>query len=131
MSAEICGACGSHGTLRHFKDEALTIQEPHKVHGLSGLRCAVCDEIYFDADSAKRFSEACDALLAEQRSKEQELFRRVRQKLGLTQKQAAEITGGGVNAFGRYERGEASPVAGVVNLFRLLDRHPELLDELR
>jgi len=41
------------------------------------------------------------------------------------------IAGGGHNAFSRYERGEAKPVAAVVNLFRLLDRHPELLKELK
>lgn len=31
----------------------------------------------------------------------------------------------------RYERGEARPMPAVVNLFRLLDKHPELLSELR
>ncbi len=52
-------------------------------------------------------------------------------KLKLTQADAAELTGGGHNAFSRYERGEAKPMAAVVNLFRLLDKHPELLKELR
>ena len=56
---------------------------------------------------------------------------RIRKKLGLTQKEAAMIAGGGHNAFSRYERGEAKPLAAVVNLFRLLDRHPELLKELK
>ena len=37
--------------------------------------------------------------------------------------QRAELTGGGHNAFSRYERGEAAPLPAVVNLFRLLDRH--------
>ena len=45
--------------------------------------------------------------------------------------QAAQLAGGGKNAFSRYERGQAKPVAAVMNLFRLLDRHPELLDELK
>ena len=56
---------------------------------------------------------------------------RIRKKLGLSQKEAAKIAGGGHNAFSRYERGEAKPLAAVVNLFRLLDRHPELLNELK
>jgi HTH-type transcriptional regulator/antitoxin MqsA len=30
----------------------------------------------------------------------------------------------------RYERGEATPLPAVVNLFRLLDKHPELLKDL-
>lgn len=56
---------------------------------------------------------------------------RIRKKLKLTQLQAAQIAGGGKNAFSRYERGQARPVAAVTNLFRLLDRHPELLGELQ
>jgi HTH-type transcriptional regulator/antitoxin MqsA len=55
----------------------------------------------------------------------------VRKKLRLTQHQAGKLTGGGHNAFGRYERGEVRPLPAVVNLFRLLDTHPALLDELR
>jgi len=55
---------------------------------------------------------------------------RIRKKLKLTQQAAARLTGGGKNAFSRYERGEAKPMPAVVNLFRLLDRHPELLGEL-
>lgn len=56
---------------------------------------------------------------------------RVRKKQKLTQMEAAILAGGGKNAFSRYERGQAKPVAAVVNLFRLLDRHPELLGELK
>ncbi len=56
---------------------------------------------------------------------------RIRRKLKLTQAEAAKLTGGGKNAFSRYERGEVKPMPAVINLFRLLDRHPELLDELR
>ncbi len=56
---------------------------------------------------------------------------RIRKKLKLTQLEAARITGGGPNAFSRYERGIARPLPAVTNLFRLLDRHPELLKELR
>lgn len=56
---------------------------------------------------------------------------RIRKKLKLTQKEAALITGGGHNAFSRYERGEAKPIQAVLNLFKLLDHHPDLLNELR
>lgn len=56
---------------------------------------------------------------------------RIRKKLKLTQQEAAKLAGGGKNAFSRYERGQAKPVAAVVNLFRLLDRHPDLLRELK
>ncbi len=54
---------------------------------------------------------------------------RIRKNLKLTQQQAANLTGGGHNA-SRYERGEARPLPAIMNLFRLLDHHPELLKEL-
>ena len=56
---------------------------------------------------------------------------RIRKKLKLTQQEAAKLAGGGKNAFSRYERGQAKPVAAVINLFRLLDRHPNLLREIK
>jgi HTH-type transcriptional regulator / antitoxin MqsA len=66
----------------------------------------------------------------EERKRQMKEIRRIRRKLGLTQADAARLTGGGHNAFSRYERGEATPVVAVVNLFRLLDKHPELLRDL-
>ena len=57
-------------------------------------------------------------------------IRRIRKKLKLTQKQAAAIVGGGTNAFSRYERGEVIPVRAASNLLRLLEKHPEQLQEL-
>lgn len=56
---------------------------------------------------------------------------RVRRKLDLDQRQAAELFGGGVNAFSRYENGRTKPPLALVKLFQLLDRHPDLLTELR
>jgi HTH-type transcriptional regulator/antitoxin MqsA len=56
---------------------------------------------------------------------------KVRRKLDLDQRQAAELFGGGVNAFSRYENGKTKPSLALVKLFKLLDRHPDLLSELR
>jgi HTH-type transcriptional regulator/antitoxin MqsA len=55
----------------------------------------------------------------------------VRKKLELTQKEASEIFGGGVNAFSRYEKGKAQPHPSIIKLLRVLDQHPELLAEVR
>ena len=55
----------------------------------------------------------------------------VRRKLALDQREASEIFGGGVNAFSRYETGKAKPPVALVKLLRVLDRHPELLEEVR
>jgi HTH-type transcriptional regulator/antitoxin MqsA len=55
----------------------------------------------------------------------------VRKKLALDQREAAELFGGGVNAFSRYENGTTKPPLALVKLLRVLDRHPELLNEVR
>ncbi|WP_274377175.1 type II toxin-antitoxin system MqsA family antitoxin [Ectothiorhodospira magna] len=36
-----------------------------------------------------------------------------------------------MNAFSRYERGEVDPPRSVVKFLRVLDRHPELLEEVK
>jgi len=100
------------------------------VDGLSGWRCGECGEVEFDPDSARRYAEAGDALVLRERELQSKEIRRIRRKLGLSQVAAARLTGGGHNAFSRYERGEAAPLPAVINLFRLLDKHPELLKDL-
>jgi HTH-type transcriptional regulator/antitoxin MqsA len=55
----------------------------------------------------------------------------VRKKLNLDQREAANLFGGGVNAFSRYETGKAVPPVALVKLLKILDGHPELLEEVR
>ena len=55
----------------------------------------------------------------------------VRKKLKLDQREAAEIFGGVVNAFSRYENGKTKPPLALVKLLKVLDSHPELLDEVK
>ncbi len=54
----------------------------------------------------------------------------LRKKLHLDQREAAEIFGGGVNAFSRHENGKKSPLA-LVKLLKVLDRHPDFLEEIK
>jgi len=55
----------------------------------------------------------------------------VRKKLALDQREAAEIFGGGVNAFSRYETGKTRPSVALMKLLKVLEKHPELLEEVR
>ena len=96
-----------------------------------GAWCNACGEGIVTGKEAVASESLLDGFMARVDKEEAFELARVRKKLGLTQKEAAIIAGGGHNAFSRYERGEAKPVAAVVNLFRLLDRHPELLQELK
>jgi len=131
--ARKCSQCESNKDMVRFRDQTFTIKHAvmtAKVEGLSGWRCASCGEVEFDAASARRYAAAGDALVMRDRERQSKEIRRIRRKLGLSQIAAARLTGGGHNAFSRYERGEAAPLPAVVNLFRLLDKHPELLADL-
>jgi HTH-type transcriptional regulator / antitoxin MqsA len=132
MRYQACASCGAPGALA-FKGETFRISHQGmstEVEDLSGRRCSSCGEIEFDQKSAKRYAAAGDKLVLQARAAQRSEIRRIRRKLGLSQAKAAELTGGGHNAFSRYERGESAPLPAVVNLFRLLDRHPDLLKEL-
>ena len=131
--AQDCLNCDGGAGMTRFEGETFTIEHAGAaatVEGLSGWRCESCGEIEFDPDSARRYAAAGDELVLLNRARIAREIRRVRRKLGLSQVAAARLTGGGHNAFSRYERGEAAPLPAVVNLFRLLDKHPELLKEL-
>jgi HTH-type transcriptional regulator/antitoxin MqsA len=101
------------------------------VPSISGWHCPNCFEVEFDAGEGVRFADAIDKFAAEIDAFEAAELGRIRKKLKLTQLEAAKIAGGGPKAFSRYEHGKAKPLPAVTNLFKLLDKHPELLDELR
>ncbi len=129
-----CMECGQSDSLAAFRGESFTVThkcEAMVVQNLAGQRCSACGEVFFDDASAAAYAAAGDSLVTNARQNVAAHLRRVRIKLGLTQRAAAELTGGGHNAFSRYENGQAAPVAAVVNLFTLLDHHPELVHELR
>jgi len=132
MTTRQCPDCGSR-EMQFRTDQVETIRhgsDSVTVSGLSGWFCSTCGEVLLDEDSSRRYGEAGDALIERSREAVKREIRRIRMKLGLTQKQAAEIFGGGVNAFSRYERGDVEPGPSTVKLLHLLDKHPELLREV-
>lgn len=58
-------------------------------------------------------------------------IRRVREKLKLSQREAGGLLKVGESAFDKYERGLVEPSGPTSQLLRLLDHHPELVEELR
>jgi HTH-type transcriptional regulator / antitoxin MqsA len=128
-----CLNCEARKGMTRFERETFTIEHAGMtatVEGLSGWRCQTCGEVEFDADSARRYAAVGDELVLRDRERQSKEIRRIRRKLGLSQVAAARLTGGGHNAFSRYERGEVTPLPAVLNLFRLLDKYPELLNDL-
>ena len=110
-----------------YKGESTTIP------GVTGEYCPACGEAILDASESARasasmleFNRQVNASIVDP-----EFISRVRKRLALDQREVAEIFGGGVNAFSRYENGKTKPPLALVKLLRVLDRHPDLLEEIR
>lgn len=132
--SHICLSCDAGADMVPFSDETHQVDyrgATAEVEGLSGFRCPACGEIEFDAESAERYAAAGDALVLAARKAEGEELRRIRKQLKLSQAEASMLTGGGHNAFSRYETGRVVPTRAVVNLFRLLRDHPEEVERLK
>lgn len=127
----LCLNC-ENSEMVHAKKDVVIEYRGHKatVRAPDGWHCPACGEIEFTGKEGERYAELLEKLRVKVDAEEAAELARIRKKLGLSQRRAAEITGGGVNAFSRYENGKAKPVPAVINLFRLLDKHPELIDEI-
>jgi HTH-type transcriptional regulator/antitoxin MqsA len=113
-------------------DGSKTLTQEYKGHfyqsNVQGAFCNKCDEAILNYDAIEEttwlaFRDQVDSKIANE-------LESIRKRLKLTQAQAAKLAGGGKNAFSRYERGQAKPVIAVINLFKLLDKHPDLIKEL-
>lgn len=103
------------------------------VSAVTGEFCPACDEVIVSGPEATRLSSAMLGFHEQVNGSDvaPAFIARVRKKLSLGQREAAEIFGGGINAFSRYENGKTRPPLALVKLLKVLDRHPELLEEVR
>lgn len=125
---KLCPACGQ-GTLSdEIRPTSLEYRGEEFRAQRYGAFCDRCgDGIGYNEDDIEQQLEHFRSVVDRNQSGE---LAQIRAKLRLTQEQASRLSGGGHNAFSRYERGEAQPVMGVVNLFRVLERHRALVLEL-
>ncbi|MCM2357465.1 MAG: type II toxin-antitoxin system MqsA family antitoxin [Geobacteraceae bacterium] len=127
-----CPACGHPEMVAKTRDETLTYgTQSLTLHKMHGEFCPVCGEGIWDAESYRRYTEAQAALLRAVKGDISADIRRIRKNLKLTQTELAEAFGVGKVAFSRYERGETRPPAPLVKLLKLIERHPDLLAEMR
>lgn len=101
------------------------------IASVHGWHCPVCGECEFiSTDEAERHSAEIEAFAAQIDAEEALWLRTIRKKLGLRQKEAGKLFGGGISAFSEYERGKTQAHKSTILLLRLLDKHPELFDEI-
>jgi HTH-type transcriptional regulator/antitoxin MqsA len=129
-----CLVCGAAELIHDTRDIVHTYKgESTTIPGVTAEYCPACGDSVFDMVDAERlgtmamvFNQQVNAAIVDPG-----FIVNVRKKLALDQREAAEIFGGGVNAFSRYENGLTRPSLVLVKLLKLLDRHPDLLQEIR
>jgi len=135
MKTQHCFICGAPNAMTRFESRSETIRVKgmeRRIDDLSGWECQQCGDGMHDPDSSDRYSAASDELVRTARNMIATEMKRIRRKLHLTQKEAVHLlSGGGHNAFSRYERGELLPPKALVLLMRLLDRYPHLLADAK
>lgn len=108
-----------------YKGQSTTVEMP-------GWYCDGSSESIHTADDLK----VSDAALKELRVEVENLLspqeiKRIRTAIGLNQREAGAILGGGPNAFQKYEQNTVTVSKPMSNLLRVLERHPEEVEELR
>ncbi len=129
-----CPVCGAAELIHDTRDEAYTYKgETTVIPAVTGDFCPACSEVILDREQGDRYSDLIGVFQRQVNAAfvAPGFITDVRKKLALDQREAAEIFGGGVNAFSRYETGKTKPPLALVKLLRVLDRHPELIDEIR
>ncbi|MET0167470.1 MAG: type II toxin-antitoxin system MqsA family antitoxin [Burkholderiales bacterium] len=129
-----CPSCGAAKLVHDTRDVRYTYKgESTVLPQVTGDFCPACDESVLDAAESRRTMNLMLAFNKEVNGSivDPAFIAGVRKKLDLDQREAGEIFGGGVNAFSRYENGKTKPPLALVKLLKLLDRHPELLNEVR
>lgn len=129
-----CPVCGAAELIHDTRDIPYTYKgEATVIPAVTADFCPACNESLTGMDETERvmcemqaFNKQVNAAIVDPA-----FIVNVRKKLDLGQREAAEIFGGGVNAFSRYENGKTKPPLALVKLLKLLDRHPDLLTEVR
>jgi len=102
-----------------YKTNTFIVHQP-------GDWCNICPEGVLSGNHIKATSKVIRDMHAKiDHLLTSEEVRQIRNRLGLTQKEAASICGGGPNAFSRYESGKATVSRATSNLLLLLSKYPE------
>jgi HTH-type transcriptional regulator / antitoxin MqsA len=129
-----CPICGAAKLVHDTRDLPYTYKgESTIIPTVVGDFCPACDEALLDQEQGDRYSALIGQFQRQINAAyvDPSYITKVRKKLDLDQREAAELFGGGVNAFSRYENGKTKPPLALVKLLKLLDRHPDLLSEIR
>ena len=108
-----------------YKEENIVVDLPGYYPAGDGESVHVGDDMRVVVDALRLLKERIEGVPSPA------TIRRIRLKLKLSQREAGSLFRVGESAFDKYERGLIEPSGPTSQLIRVLDRHPELKDELR
>ena len=108
-----------------YKGESVTVELPGHYPAGEGDGVHVGKDMSVVDEALRALKEKIDGVPSPA------TIRRVRAKLKLSQREAGAILKVGQSAFDKYERGLVEPSGPTAQLIKVLDRHPEIADELR
>jgi HTH-type transcriptional regulator/antitoxin MqsA len=129
-----CPVCGAAELIHDTRDLPYTYKgESTIISSVTGDFCPACAEAILNLVESTRTNELMLQFNKQVNAAyvDPGYIANVRKKLSLDQREAAEIFGGGINAFSRYENGKTKPPLALVKLLKLLEHHPDLLNEVR
>lgn len=127
-----CNLCGSVSVSTHQENETIKYKSGF-ITPL--LPYSVCDDCGYEFVSTEQI-KAGDALIREAKKDYDGLYaseeiKAAREELGLSQAEAAELFGGGRNAFSKYERGEVAQSVAMDRLIKLCVKSEETFEHLK
>ncbi|MDA8306007.1 MAG: type II toxin-antitoxin system MqsA family antitoxin [Deltaproteobacteria bacterium] len=129
-----CPCCGAAELIHDTRDISYVYKgETTIIPSVTGDFCPACAEVVLNREQGVRYSELIGMFQRQVNAAyvDPAFIASVRKKLDLDQREAGEIFGGGVNAFSRYENGKTKPPLALVKLLKVLERHPDLLTEVK
>jgi HTH-type transcriptional regulator/antitoxin MqsA len=128
-----CPVCGSEDLTAATHELGLIYgNQKVLVSDLEHYECATCGaDPAFPEQIKRNERRIADAKRRSHRLLSAAEIRNIREELGLSQMEAAELFGGGANAFSKYERGEVIQSLPMDRLLRVVRAHSYLLGFLR
>ena len=108
-----------------YKGQSRSVELPGYYPEGTGEAIHVGDDMKAVDEALRSLKEEIDGILSPS------TIRRVRTRLNLSQREAGLLLRVGENAFDKYERGLVEPSGPTIQLIKVLDRHPEIVEELR
>lgn len=131
MANPVCPVTGK-PMVRDERPMTITYKGASTTFDMPGWYCDESGESIHTGEDMKVSDRELNALKAKVEGVlDPSTIRRIRRKLGLTQKEAGRLIGGGPNAFQKYESGEVLASHAISSALLLLDHNPKDLSILR